>query len=180
MTSHQPPPPAQQTYPPQGYPQQQEPPKKKHTLRNVLLVLLALFVLSFAGCMALIGTAVNEADKAVKASEKKDAEPGGPNNPLKISEGKAFEVSGFNYQSGWSVRKDVLGDLEIVGLKVENNRDKKDSALVEIKFMKGSEVLALADCSTEPIAVGQTTKLTCVSADGEPSKYDAITINDSF
>jgi hypothetical protein len=166
-------------YPPQGYLPQQ-PPNKKHTFRNIILIILGLFMLGFVGCAVLIGSAVNEVDKSIKSSEKKDAAPGGPDNPMVITEGKAFEVSGFNYQAGWKVRTDVLGSAEIVGLKVENNRNEKDSALVEIKFMNGSEVLALIDCTTEPIAVGQTTTLNCIGMDDLPKKYSAITINDSF
>lgn len=106
--------------------------------------------------------------------------PGGPDNPLKITEGKGFEVSGFNYSDGWKLTDDGLGGVGVEGLKVTNNRDKKDSALVEIKFMKGSEVLGLADCSTEPVAVGQTTTLSCTSTDGSPKGYGEITINDTF
>lgn len=156
------------------------PEKKSHTLRNVLLVILALVALSFVGCVALVGGAVNEADKAIKASEAKDAEPGGPDNPLTIEEGKAFEVSGFAYSDGWEVADDGFGLVGINKLRVTNNRDEKDGALVEIKFMKGDEVLALTDCTTEQIPVGQTTKLDCISGDKLPTKYDSITINDSF
>ena len=61
-----------------------------------------------------------------------------------------------------------------------NERDKKDSALVEIKLWKGSEVLALADCTTEPIAPNTTVTLSCLSGDKLPKKYSKITINDTF
>jgi hypothetical protein len=158
----------------------QTPGKKSHTLRNVLLVILGLIVLSFVGCVAILGSAVNEADKAIKNAEAKDEEPGGPENPLTINEGKAFEVSGFNYSDGWKVVDDGIGDVGIKGLKVTNNRDTKDGAIVEIKFLRGNEVVALADCSTEQIPVGQTTTLDCTSGDNLPKKYDKITINDTF
>ena len=83
---------------------------------------------------------------------------------MAITEGKAFEVDGFNYAAGWSIGKDALGDLDVKGLKVTNNRDDTDSALVEIKVWKGTEVLALTDCTTEPIGVGTTVTLSCFSA----------------
>ena len=54
------------TQQPPGYYQQGPPPKKKHTVRNVVLVLLGLGILLFAGCIALIGGAANEIDKAIK------------------------------------------------------------------------------------------------------------------
>jgi hypothetical protein len=184
MSHPQPPPPAGPPGgappPGSGYPPQQQPPKKSHTLRNVLLVVLGLIILGFVGCSVLVGTAVNEVDKSVKASEAKDAEPGGPDNPLEIKVGEAFEVSDFKYAAGWSVGSDGLGDLAIKNLKVENNRDDKDSALVEIKFLKGDEVLASADCTTSPITPGQTVTVDCLSADKLPKQYDKITINDSF
>jgi hypothetical protein len=152
-------------------------PKKKHTVRNVLLTVVVLFVLFVGGCMALIGKAANDVANDI---EKNDSKAGGSKNPMTIVAGKPFEVDGFKYAKGWTVGKDVLGDLEIKGLKVTNNRKDADSALVEIKFWKGSEVLALADCTTESIAVGTTTKLDCSSTDKLPAQYDKITINDTF
>lgn len=57
----------QQQYPPAAYPPP-PPPKKKHTLRNVLLVILGLFLLGgFASCM-LAGAAI----KAVDDESKKE------------------------------------------------------------------------------------------------------------
>ena len=70
--------------------------------------------------------------------------------------------------------------LDITNLKVTNNRDDKDSAIVEIKFWKGSEVLASADCTTSPIAPGTTARVTCISGDKLPKSYEKITINDTF
>ena len=120
--------------------------------------------------MALVGGAANEISKSIDESEAKDSEPGGPDNPLEVAEGEAFSVSGFEYGAGWKVANGEFGGAEVTGLKVTNNRDDKDSALVEIKFMKGSEVLALVDCTTEPIAVGQTTKVDCFSGDDLPEE----------
>lgn len=153
-----------------------KPPKKSHTVRNVLLGIVLLLVLIVGGCLALVGTAANEVGKAI---EENDNRPGGANNPLTIEEGKAFEVAGFNYADGWKVSKE-FGSAKVSGLKVTNNREDKDSALVEIKFWKGKEVLALVDCTTEPIAPDTKVTLNCMSADKLPKQYDKITINDSF
>lgn len=151
--------------------------KKKGKALKILLILGLLFLLGLGGCVALVGGAANEVSKSIEEDENK---PGGTNNPLTITAGEAFEVDGFNYAAGWTVAKDALGDVEIKGLKVTNNRDDRDSALVEIKFWKGTEVLALVDCTTEPINVGTTVTLGCSSADDFPTAYDKITINDSF
>lgn len=163
----------QQPYPQPPYPQ----PKKSHAVRNVLLVVVLLFVLFVGGCLALIGTAANEASKSLDHNSNK---PGGDKNPLTIAAGKAFEVDGFNYAAGWKIGTDVVGDLDVKGLKVTNNRADSDSAIVEIKLWRGSEVLALADCTTEPIQPKTTVSLTCVSTDKLPKKYDKVTINDAF
>ena len=163
----------QQAAPPQAA-------KKKHTFRNIMLGLIAVSVLFIGGCLALVGGAVNEVGNSIEDAEAKDQEPGGPDNPLTIVEGESFTVSGFDYSAGWKITDDGLGSIDIQGLKVTNNRNDKDSALVEIKFMNGTEVLALTDCTTEPVAVGQTTTLSCISADDLPKSYDRVTINDTF
>lgn len=149
--------------------------KKKHTVRNILLGLVGLFILLFAGCTALVGGAANEVSKSIEASEN---EVGGPNNPVTIEEGQAFEIRDFNYAAGWKVVTNDFGS-EIQGLKVTNNRGESDSALVEIKFVTGTEVLALIDCSTEPIDPGMTVTLSC-SGDKVPADYEKITISDTF
>lgn len=163
-----------------GYPAQTPPPKKSNTTRNILLAILAVFVLAIAGCVAFLGLTATVVNDAIETGQAEDAAPGGPDNPLTIVEGQAFEVSGFQYSSGWRVTEDALGDVNIEGLKVTNSRDEKDGALVEIKFMRGNEVVALVDCTTEQIPVGQTTTLNCISADDLPADYDRITINDTF
>ena len=151
--------------------------KKKGKALKILLIVGLLFLLTVVGCVALIGGAANEASKSIEKDEKK---AGGTNNPLTITPGQAFEVDGFNYAAGWRVGKDALDDLAIKGLKVTNNREDRDSALVEIKFFRGTEVLALADCTTDPITVGTTVTLGCTSTNKLPTGYDKITINDSF
>jgi len=166
----------QASNPPQA-PAGTTPPKKKHTVRNVILVIIVLVILVIGGCMALIGKAADDIDKSIKKDENK---PGGTHNPMKIVPGKPFEVDHFNYKGGWKVGKDMIGDVDITGLKVTNNRSDKDSALVEIKFWRGKEVLALADCTTDPIDVGTTVTVSCGSTDKLPKSYDKITINDSF
>lgn len=151
-------------------------PKKSHTLRNVLLAITLLFVLFVGGCFALIGGVANEASKAIEENANR---PGGDSNPLDITEGEAFEVAGFNYADGWKITS-RFGTSEIKGLKVTNNRDDRDSAIVEVKAWRGQEVVAVIDCSTELIQPGTTTTLNCVGGDKMPANYDRLTINDTF
>lgn len=175
---NQPPAPQYAQQPPPGY-YPPQPPKKSHTARNILIAFAVLFLLGVGGCFAAVGLAANEVGKSIDKQTAADKQPGGPDNPMKITEGKAFEVSGFNYADGWRINATPYG-IDIKGLKVTNNRGEKDSALVEIKFMRGNEVAAVVDCTTEPIQPEQTTTLSCLSGDKLPKGYDQITINDTF
>lgn len=151
-----------------------------HTTRNVLIAIGLVLLLLLGGCIALVAAGGKAVNDAIDEVEQQDAQPGGPDNPLEITEGDAFEVSGFNYAAGWSISKDAVGDLAVNGLKLTNNRDTADSAIVEIRFMDGNELVALADCTTPEIEPGQTVAVDCFSADGLPKSYDTVTINDTF
>ena len=157
--------------------QSTKPPKKKRTGLKIFLAIIAAGIVGIIILIALVSSAANSVSKSLDENANK---PGGDSNPMTITEGKAFEVDGFNYSAGWSIKSDGLGYLDVEGLKVTNNRDDKDSALVEIKLWKGSEVLALADCSTEPIATGTKVSPSCTSGDKLPKSYDKVTINDTF
>ena len=104
---------------------------------------------------------------------------GNETNPVTIAEGKAFDVRKFAYSAGWKVISSDFG-MEVKNLKVTNNRDDRDGAIVEIKYMKGSEVLASIDCTSDQILPGQTVTLNCFSGDKKPKGFDRITINDTF
>jgi hypothetical protein len=168
---------AQAQAPPTASQAQQPAPKKSHTFRNVFLALCLVGVLFIGGCLAIVGLTANSVDKAIKKDQN---QAGGTNHPVTIHPGKAFSIRDFDYDSGWKVGRDALGDLNVTGLKVTNHRGDKDSAIVEIKLWRGKEVLALADCTTEPIQVGTKVTLSCSSADKMPKSYDKVTINDTF
>ena len=155
------------------------PPKKSGPWKWILIVGFVVLVLCCGGFAACSAGVIGAADEVSKSIEAGDSESGGPDNAVEITEGEAFEVRGFDYAEGWKVSEE-FDMIEIEGLKVTNNRDEKDSALVDIKFMKGAEVLASVDCTTDPIQVGQTVSLNCLSADALPDDYDKMTINDTF
>ncbi|EFQ83845.1 hypothetical protein HMPREF0063_10561 [Aeromicrobium marinum DSM 15272] len=165
--------------PPPGQPYAQ-PAKKRRTGRTILFVLLGLMAFGLVSCVALAAVFVNEVDEVVQESEAQDAAPGGPDNPLAITPGEAFSVAGFDYQPGWSVGADVFGLIEIRDLRVQNNRPDQDGAIVEVRFMRGQEVVGLSNCTTEQIPVGQITSLSCLSGDDFTDAYDTITIRDTF
>ncbi|HYJ68378.1 MAG TPA: hypothetical protein VEX15_12060 [Nocardioidaceae bacterium] len=153
------------------------PPKKKRTFLKVFLALCAFGIVSVIAIVALLASAANEVSNSIEADANK---PGGTDNPMAITEGKPFAVDGFKYAAGWQIAHDGLGDATVKDLKVTNDRDSKDSALVEIKLWKGTEVKTLVDCTTSPIDVGSTVTLSCLSTDPMPKHFDKVTINDSF
>lgn len=120
------------------------------------------------------------AESAAPAEPEVDPDDvGNEANPVTIVEGKAFDIRKFNYAAGWKVKSSDFG-MELDNLKVTNNRGERDGAFVKIKYMKGSEVLATIDCSSDQILPGQTVTLNCFGTEKKPSGYDRITINDTF
>ena len=76
-----------------------------------------LFLLFVGGCFAVVAVVGDQVNDAVN-----DDTLGGPNNPLTITEGEAFEVDGFEYADGWTIAADASGFVSIQNLKVTNNR----------------------------------------------------------
>jgi hypothetical protein len=148
--------------------------QKSHLARNLLIVFAVLFLLFAGGCVAIVAVVSNEVDNVVN-----DDTLGGPNNPLTIEPGEAFEVAGFEYADGWTVGPDAAGLLSVQGLKVHNGRDKTDQAFVTISILAGAEVLAESTCTSDGrIPEGRTVTLTCVSSDPMPLEHDEVTIKD--
>ena len=154
-----------------------QPVQKSHTGRNILIVFGVLFLLFVGGCIAVVAVVSNEVNDAVN-----DDSLGGPNNPLAITEGDAFEVNGFEYADGWSiVGEPVSQTWHIENLKVHNNRGKADRLFTEIQLLDGSEIVVTATCvagNLDKIPDGITVTVDCTSADPLPEVYDKITIND--
>ncbi len=168
---------AQPTY---GQPQQPymaaQPVKQSHTGRNILIVFGVLILLFVGGCFAVVAIVSDQVNEAVN-----DDSPGGPNNPLTIQAGQAFEVSGFEYADGWTVGADAGGYLLVSNLKLTNKRGKADRLYAEIDLLNGNEVLATATCNNfDKIAEDTTITLECTSTDLLPTTYDKITIHDAF
>ena len=156
-----------------------QPAEKSHTARNILLVFGLLFLLFVGGCVAIVAVAGMRVNDAVN-----DDTLGGPNNPLTITEGQAFEVNGFEYAAGWSIVAQPLSQtFTVQDLKVTNNRGQADRLLVEIKLLDGSEIVASATCSAgsfDKIPQDTTATVDCSTADPMPTAYDQVTIQDAF
>ena len=172
----------QQSYgqPQYGQPQPYliQPAEKSHTARNILIVFAVLFLLFVGGCIAVVAVVGDKVNDAVN-----DDTLGGPNNPLTITEGRAFEVNGFEYADGWSITSQpVSGTWQIDNLKMTNHRGKADRLDVEISLLSSSEVVATAFCTAgdgiNKVPEDVTVTVTCTSSDPLPTAYDQITIKD--
>jgi hypothetical protein len=155
-----------------------EPVKKSHTARNILIVFGVLFLVFVGGCIAVVAVVGNKVNDAVN-----DDSLGGPNNPMTITEGKAFEVKGFKYADGWSITEEPVSQTwKVENLKVTNDRGKADRLDVKITLLNGNEVLATTFCTAgdgfEKIPKDTTVGIDCVSGDPLPDAYDKITIQD--
>lgn len=168
---------AQPTY---GQPYMTQPVQQSHTARNILIVFGVLFLLFVGGCIAVVAVVGNEVNDAVN-----DDSLGGPNNPLTITEGQAFEVNGFEYAEGWDIADaSISGLFQIDNLKVTNHRGKADRLLVEINLLNDDEVVATTTCvagdGITKIQEDTTVTVECSSGDSLPAAYDQITINDAI
>jgi hypothetical protein len=154
-----------------------QPAQKSHLARNLLIAFGVLFLLFVGGCVAIVAVVGNKANDVIN-----DDTVGGPNNPLTITEGQAFEVNGFEYGEGWDIADaPASGLLEIENLKVTNHRGKADRLFTTISLLNGSEVVATTTCTAqdgEKIPKDTTVTVDCSSGDPLPAAYDKITIND--
>ena len=120
-----------------------QPVKQSHTARNILIVFAVLFLVFVGGCIAVVAVVGNKVNDAVN-----DDSVGGPNNPLTITEGEAFEVDGFEYADGWTITDEpVSGTWHIDNLKVTNHRGKADRLRVKITLLNANEVVATTFCT---------------------------------
>ena len=158
--------------PPQGHgPYVYAPPQppKKHTLRNVLLVLLALGIAGMAGCAALLGSAAESVDEEAKHDK-----------PSKVVEGEAFEHDIWKVRPGWRVASDGLGGVTVKGMRAKLTGDSADTAMFTIQLNRGQEVLASIECTGSEVEPGQSAPLSCFSADDLPKRWKRVTVQDSW
>ncbi|VXC10160.1 DUF3824 domain-containing protein [Nocardioides sp. AX2bis] len=178
---------------PTGYPQQPpygQPPygapggyayggpvKKSNTTRNVLLIVLGVVILFFAGCAALVIGLVAGVDNAVE-----EGITGG--DPVVVEEGEAFSFDGLDADQGWSMGRENVGGSTIKGLRVtateEGPLGSGISSVLIFRFYAGSENIAEITCSGNQVGVGESSRMDCFSADAVPRGYDEIRVGGYF
>jgi hypothetical protein len=117
---------------------------KKHTTRNVLLIFGVLILLMFVGCVALVGGAVNEANK--------------PTKPGSVSTGLGANDATEDVVLGPAQPPDAIGMTYLL-VTVTNQSEKRSDYYIEITAdaVDGSRVdfTNVAVYSLDP---GQTTQ----------------------
>lgn len=153
------------------------PVKKSNTTRNVLLIVLGVIILFFAGCAALVVGLVASVDDAVEENLT-----GG--DPVVVAEGEAFSFDGLDADQGWSVGRESFGGSTIKGLRVtateEGPLGSGIASVLIFRFYDGSENIAEITCSGNQVRVGESSRMDCFSADAVPRGYDEIRVGGYF
>ena len=117
---------------------------------------------------------------APKPSATQPTEQSGDRNaPVTVKVGQSIVIGKHQILPGWKVTKaDYLDTFEVTA-KVKNISDETSSSLMEMKFLKGNEVVGDVMLTSDPLEPGQVQKLNGLSGD-EFVKYDRITVEAMF
>jgi hypothetical protein len=100
------------------------------------------------------------------------------NTPVTIKVGQSIVIGKHQILPGWKATKAEYLDTFEVTAKVTNIGDETSSSLMEMKFLKGNEVVGDVMLTSNPLEPGQIQKLNGLS-DDEFVKYDRITVEAS-
>lgn len=179
--------------PPQGQPQPQyygQPPKKKtHKFRNfVVFPFLAIVVVIIIASAAGGGSSNNSAtpDASTQVSAKGPARtksaPQSRNDPRAVTPGKPFTVGKHQLDAGWKVTYEQYIGSKLVG-SVTNVSNDTSTAFFEVKFLKGNNVLANFQCSTQELEPNQKQQVECynqVTTTQRVTGWDKVTAEATF
>jgi hypothetical protein len=142
-----------------------------------------LGILFIGGCIALIGGAANEVDKALNEDGSSLSEEEANDTPAVVKPGKGFTHDQFKAARGWRVAKEDFGNTPTIkNLRVTNvSEEGQRTALLTFRFYKGTEVLAEVECSTNEMQAGESSRMQCFSGSGQfPTGYKTIKVADAF
>ena len=110
---------------------------------------------------------------------------GGPDFPLALTVGGAFEVDGFDYAAGWSLGADPdSGVVQLSGLRLTNDRAGAERLAATVRLVDGNVVVASLFCKAgdgyDFVPAGVTVNVLCESSDPMPGAYDKVTIRDTY
>lgn len=203
------PPQPPQVAPPPFRPQQ-APPQKKHTARNVLLVVGSVFVVLIgigiaagSGDTTKPGGAGQNPATAPVASKATVPQATAPKPsatakatvpppaakvacadqedraaPCVVTVGSAFALGKHQVLAGWKITDSGFG-MTIVG-KAKNVSDDSSTMFINVKFLRGDEVMANVMCNTGELLTGQIETMNCVPDGTYTKKFDKVTAEAAF
>jgi hypothetical protein len=143
----------------------------------IVAVVVGVILLFCGGIVALVVWIAQSVDDALPDRDR----PGGPDNPISVTEGEEFEIDEFEFESGWTVQADEYDSLDIVGLRAENTDEggPADSIYVYFTFIDDNVELGDISCSASSVKPGRTANMDCSGFD-DITGYDEIEVNVSY
>ena len=178
----------QYTQPPHAQMPMQQPPKQKNTTKTALIIVGSIFGgLVLIGALGSIG-GNKSADKPVAAPAATTTTAAAPklacegqddrSAPCEVKVGSAFKLGSHTVLAGWKIKDSGFG-MTIVG-KAKNTDDKTSTMFIDVKFLKGDEVVAHVMCNTGDLEPGQSETMNCIPDGTYTKKFTKVTAEATF
>jgi hypothetical protein len=154
------------------------PPERGRTLRNIALSCAVIAILLVAGCTVFVTVAFDQVGKAVHKQGAGDY--GSLGQTTSVEAGQAFTLDGLRYRPGWRLAENQVGMIEVRRLRFENTRDNEATVVLRLELLRGGDVAATVQCTSNQVPPGSVGRLTCLGAEPRPSQYDEVRVTDLF
>jgi hypothetical protein len=109
---------------------------------------------------------------------------GNRNDPCQVKLGVAFTVGKHKLEKGWKLKNEEYTGTKLVGT-VTNVSEDTSTAFFNVKFLKGSKVVANFQCSSSELEPGQNEDVECINMSDtgstiKSSSYKTITAEATF
>ncbi|MEU4291808.1 hypothetical protein AB0E63_26575 [Kribbella sp. NPDC026596] len=98
--------------------------------------------------------------------------------PCEVKVGSAFKLGSHTVLAGWKIKDSGFG-MTIVG-KAKNTDDKTSTMFIDVKFLKGDEVVAHVMCNTGDLEPGQSETMNCIPDGTYTKKFTKVTAEATF
>jgi hypothetical protein len=98
--------------------------------------------------------------------------------PCVVTVGSAFALGKHQVLAGWTIKDSGFG-MTIAG-KAKNISNGASTLFINVKFLRGDEVMANVMCNTGELNAGQIETMNCVPDGTYTKKFDKITAEAAF
>jgi hypothetical protein len=98
--------------------------------------------------------------------------------PCEVKVGSAFKLGSHTGLAGWKIKDSGFG-MTVVG-KAKNTNDKTSTMFINVKFLKGDEVVANVMCNTGDLEPGQSETMNCIPDGTYTKKFTKVTAEATF